>query len=146
MLHTRDYLYGLTTGHEHVISLGKGVRLLVTLQTISEPDEKGMRTVMCTLNGQARQVMVRDESVESTVVAAEKADSSNPGHIAAPFAGAVSVQVEQGEAVEAGQTIASIEAMKMESSITAPSSGTISRIAIGGVQQVEGGDLILVLE
>ena len=146
VLHTRDYLYGLTTGHEHVISLGKGVRLLVTLQTVSEPDEKGMRTVMCTLNGQARQVVVRDESVESKVVAAEKADPADPSHVAAPFAGAVSVQVEQGESVEAGQTIASIEAMKMESGITAPSSGTVSRIAIGGVQQVAGGDLILVLD
>lgn len=129
-----------------MISLGKGVRLLVTLQTVSEPDEKGMRTVMCTLNGQARQVVVRDESVESKVVAAEKADPADPSHVAAPFAGAVSVQVEQGESVEAGQTIASIEAMKMESGITAPSSGTVSRIAIGGVQQVAGGDLILVLD
>ncbi|TLP98137.1 pyruvate carboxylase [Nesterenkonia salmonea] len=146
VLHTRDYLYGMTPGHEHVISLGKGVRLLVTLQTISEPDEKGMRTVMCTLNGQARQVMVRDESVESKVVAAEKADPSNPTHVAAPFAGAVSVQVAEGDVVEAGQTIASIEAMKMESGITAHSTGTVARLAVSGVQQVDGGDLILVLE
>ncbi|NLS09532.1 pyruvate carboxylase [Nesterenkonia sp. MY13] len=146
VLHTRDYLYGMTSGHEHVISLGKGVRLLVTLQTISEPDEKGMRAVMCTLNGQARQVMVRDESVESKVAVAEKADANNAGHIAAPFAGAVSVQVAQGESVEAGQTIATIEAMKMESGITAPTSGTVARVAIDAVQQVEGGDLILVVE
>lgn len=118
----------------------------MTLQTISEPDEKGMRTVMCTLNGQARQVMVRDESVESKVVAAEKADPSNPTHVAAPFAGAVSVQVAEGDVVEAGQTIASIEAMKMESGITAHSTGTVARLAVSGVQQVDGGDLILVLE
>ncbi|MVT26341.1 pyruvate carboxylase [Nesterenkonia alkaliphila] len=146
VLHTRDYLYGLTPGHEHVISLGKGVRLLVTLQTISDPDEKGMRTVMCTLNGQARQVLVRDESVESTVAAAEKADPADPRHVAAPFAGAVSVQVAQGETVQAGQTVASIEAMKMESGITAPTAGTVARLAVEGVQQVEGGDLILILE
>ncbi|TLP78885.1 pyruvate carboxylase [Nesterenkonia sphaerica] len=146
VLHTRDYLYGMTPGHEHVISLGKGVRLLVTLQTISEPDEKGMRTVMCTLNGQARQVMVRDESVESKVAAAEKADPKNPAHVAAPFAGAVSVQVAEGDAVEAGQTVASIEAMKMESGITAPAAGTVARLAVNGLQQVDGGDLILVLE
>ncbi|WP_150461026.1 pyruvate carboxylase [Nesterenkonia ebinurensis] len=146
VLHTRDYLYGMTPGYEHVISLGKGVRLLVTLQTISEPDEKGMRTVMCTLNGQARQVMARDESVESKVAAAEKADPADPSHVAAPFAGAVSVQVAVGETVEAGQSVASIEAMKMESSITAPRAGTVARLAVNGVQPVEGGDLILVLE
>ncbi|WP_300345309.1 pyruvate carboxylase [Nesterenkonia sp.] len=146
VLHTRDFLYGLTPGEEHVISLGKGVRLLVTLQTISEPDEKGMRTVMCTLNGQLRQVMVRDESVEVTVRSAEKADPNHPGHLAAPFAGAVTLAVQEGDTVEDGQSVATIEAMKMEASITAPRSGTVTRTLFDGVQQVEGGDLLLVIE
>ena len=146
VLHTRDFLYGMTTGYEHVISLGTGVRLLVTLQTISEPDEKGMRTVMCTLNGQQRQVVVRDESVEAAVRSAEKADPARQGHVAAPFAGAVTLTVEQGQTVEAGQTIATIEAMKMEAGITAPVAGSISRAVIEGVQQVDGGDLLVVIE
>lgn len=85
VLHTRDFLYGLDQDHEHVISLGKGVRLLVTLQAISEPDEKGMRTVMVTLNGQLRLLEIRDESVKSQAVETEKADTSQPGHVAAPF-------------------------------------------------------------
>ncbi|MDO5492647.1 MAG: pyruvate carboxylase [Nesterenkonia sp.] len=146
VLHSRDFLYGLMKDHEHVISLGKGVRLLVTLQSISEPDEKGMRTVVCTLNGQARPLVVRDESVEATVHAAEKADTSKKGEIAAPFAGAVSVTVEEGETVEAGQSIATIEAMKMEASITTPVGGTVRRTVFDGVQQVNGGDLLLVID
>jgi pyruvate carboxylase len=146
VLHTRDFLYGLRTGYEHVISLGKGVRLLVTLQTVSEPDPKGVRTVMCTLNGQARQVGARDDSVEASVAVAEKADTSKQGHVAAPFAGAVSLTVEEGDTVEAGQNVATIEAMKMEAGITTPIAGTVSRVVLTGVSQVAGGDLLLVVE
>ncbi|MFB0835482.1 pyruvate carboxylase [Arthrobacter halodurans] len=145
-LHTRDYLYGLTLNREHTVSLGKGVRLLATLQAISEPDEKGMRQVMCTLNGQMRQITVRDRGVESTVKAAEKADPSNSGHVAAPFAGAVSPTVAVGDTVEAGGTVATIEAMKMEAAITSAVAGKVTRIAIDGTLQVQGGDLLVVVE
>ena len=54
-------------------------------------------------------------------------------------------QVGEGDTVEAGQAIATIEAMKMEAAITAPVAGTVQRLAIGPVQQVEGGDLVLVI-
>ncbi|MGO1523427.1 MAG: pyruvate carboxylase [Nesterenkonia sp.] len=145
VLHTRDFLYGMTTNHEHVISLGKGVRLLVTLQTVSAPDEKGMRMVMCTLNGQLRQVMVRDQAVEVTAVSAERADADDPNHVAAPFAGAVSLTVAEGDTVEAGQSVATIEAMKMEAGITTAVAGTVDRALLTDVQQVQGGDLLLVI-
>jgi len=146
VLHTRDFLYGMRTGYEHVISLGKGVRLLVRLQTVSDPDAKGIRTVMCTLNGQARQVGARDDSVEATGAVAEKADTSKSGHVAAPFAGAVSLTVEEGDTVEAGQNVATIEAMKMEAGITTQVAGTVTRVVISGVQQVDGGDLLVVVD
>ena len=146
MLHTRDFLYGLQQDFEHVISLGKGVRLLVTLQAISEPDDKGMRTVMATLNGQLRLLEIRDESVTTAVVEIEKADGSNPGHVAAPFAGAVTVTVSEGDTVTAGQAIASIEAMKMEASITTPTAGKVARVPLRDIAQVGGGDLVLVVD
>ncbi|PXA76374.1 MULTISPECIES: pyruvate carboxylase [Auritidibacter] len=146
VLHTRDFLYGMTKGMEHVISLGTGVRLLATLQSISEPDEKGMRTVMVTLNGQARQLEVRDNSVESTVRSAEKADRDQPGHIAAPFAGAVTVQVEEGDTVDAGDTVATIEAMKMEAAITTQVAGIVKRVVLTEPTPVDGGDLVLVID
>ena len=59
-----------------------------------------MRTVMCILNGQLRPVVVRDRSIASEVPAAEKADRSNPDHVAAPFAGVVTVAVADGDKVE----------------------------------------------
>ncbi|MHA7176051.1 pyruvate carboxylase [Arthrobacter sp. Sr24] len=145
VLDTRDYLYGLRRGVEHIMPLGKGVRLIAELETISEADEKGMRTVVAKLNGQSRPVMVRDRSIESTVKAAEKADAAVPGQVAAPFAGAVSVTVAVGDVVEAGATVATIEAMKMEASITTPVGGTVSRLAVSGVAQVQGGDLLVVI-
>ncbi|VXB11235.1 Pyruvate carboxylase [Arthrobacter sp. 9AX] len=146
VLDTRDYLYGLQRGQEHEIQLEKGVRLIASLEAVSDPDEKGMRTVMCTLNGQSRPVVVRDRSVVSNVKAAEKADPAQPGHVAAPFAGAVTVTVKAGDEVNAGDTVATIEAMKMEASITTPVAGKVSRLAISAVEQVQGGDLLLVIE
>jgi pyruvate carboxylase len=53
--------------------------------------------------------------------------------------------VAEGDHVSAGDTVATIEAMKMEAAITAPVGGTVERLAIGNVQQVEGGDLVVVL-
>ena len=146
VLHTRDFLYGMVEGQEHVISLGKGVRLLTTLQAVSEADDKGVRTVMVTLNGQQRQVDVRDRSVESSVREAEKADTANQGHVPAPFSGTVTVSVDEGTKVEVGDTVATIEAMKMEAGITAPVAGTISRVVLPEATPVAGNDLILVID
>src|SRR5699024_2782652 len=143
---TRDFLYGMVEGHEHVISLGKGARLLATLQAVSEANDKGMRTVMVTLNGQQRQVEVRDRSVEANVHEAEKADTSKPGHDPAPFSGTVTVSNEEGTTGEAGDSVVTIEAMKMEAGITAPVAGTVSRVVLTAPTPVEGGDLILVID
>ncbi len=79
------------------------------------------------------------------VKAAEKADPSNPTHVAAPYAGTVTLQVAAGDAVEAGQVVATIEAMKMEAAITAPRAGTVTRLALDAVQNVDGGDLVLLV-
>ncbi|MBW0105086.1 pyruvate carboxylase [Pseudonocardia sp. KRD291] len=146
VLSTKDFFYGLEEDLEHTVRLGQGVSLLIELEAVSEPDERGYRTLLTTLNGQLRPVSVRDQSVTTDVKAAEKADKGNDAHVAAPFAGVVTLQVDEGAKVESGQTVATIEAMKMEASITAHRSGTVSRLAIGEVQQVEGGDLLVELE
>ena len=145
VLSSIDYLYGLRQGVEHQVDLEEGVTIFLGLQAISDPDERGFRTVMALINGQLRPVSIRDRGVSSAVAAAEKADTANPGHVAAPFQGAVTVTVEKGEEVEAGQTVATIEAMKMEAAITAPRAGTVERLAFSGTQTVDGGDLVLVL-
>ncbi len=145
VLSTKDFLYGLEPDLEHTVELEPGVTLLIELEAISEADERGFRNVLATLNGQLRPVSVRDKSIATNVKAAEKADRTKPNQIAAPFAGVVTLQVGEGDKVAPGQTVATIEAMKMEASITAHDGGTVERLAIGAVQQVEGGDLLLVL-
>src|SRR3712207_7961460 len=47
-LDTLDFLYGLRPGEEHIARIGKGVSLILGLSAIGDPDERGMRTVMCT--------------------------------------------------------------------------------------------------
>ncbi|MEU1427620.1 pyruvate carboxylase [Nocardia sp. NPDC005746] len=142
-LSANQFFYGLRHDEEHHVQLDKGVTLLIGLEAISEPDERGMRSVMCILNGQLRPIQVRDRSIASEIPAAEKADRNNAGHIAAPFAGVVTLAVSEGDSVSAGDTIGTIEAMKMEAAITAPRGGVVRRVAIAKVQQVEGGDLLV---
>ena len=144
-LSANQFFYGLRQGEEHRVTLERGVELLIGLEAISEPDERGMRTVMCIINGQLRPVLVRDRSIASAVPAAEKADRGNPDHIAAPFAGVVTVSVSEGDRASAGQIVATIEAMKMEAPITAPRDATVQRVAVSSTAQVEGGDLLVVL-
>ncbi|MDJ0361282.1 pyruvate carboxylase [Rhodococcus sp. H29-C3] len=144
-LSANQFFYGLRQGDEHRVQLEKGVELLIGLEAISDADERGMRTVMCILNGQLRPVSVRDRSISSEAPTIEKADRSNSGHVPAPFAGVVTLAVAVGDEISVGETVATIEAMKMEAAITAPKGGKVGRLAIGGVQQVEGGDLLVVI-
>jgi len=146
VLTTRQFLHGLELGVEHEVPIERGKTLLMSLLAIGEADDHGMRPVLATINGQMRQVMVRDESVKSTVVAAEKADPGKRGQVAAPFAGVVTLTVEAGQRVGEGQQVATIEAMKMEAAITSPVTGTVTRLAIAPSQAVEGGDLLVVIE
>jgi pyruvate carboxylase len=143
---TIDYLYGLRPGVEHTVAIAPGVDLLLTLEAIGEADGQGMRTVMTTINGQLRPVFVRDLSIKVETKTAEKADAAVPGQVAAPFSGVVTLKVAEGDTVTAGQPVASIEAMKMEAAITTPVAGTVKRLAIRATEQVEAGDLLIVVE
>ena len=145
ILPTRLYLYGLERGREEVVDLGPGIRLILELEAVGEPDGRGIRTVLVRVNGQLRPFDVHDRSAAAAEPAAERADPRNPGHVAAPYAGAVTVTVGPGDEIEAGQPLATIEAMKMESAIGAPVAGTVERLAVQRVAQVQPGDLLLVI-
>ncbi len=145
VLDSVDYLYGIQQGEEHMVEIEKGVQLFVGLEAIGEADPKGIRTVMTTLNGQLRPVYVRDRSIDVDVRQAEKADTTKSGQVAAPFSGVVTLKAAVGDVVAAGQPVASIEAMKMEAAITAPVAGVVERLAIAPTQQVDAGDLLVVI-
>ncbi len=145
VLPTKDFLYGLSFDDEHDVYLEAGVRLILGLESISEPDERGIRTVMCRINGQLRPIAVRDRAVSSDAPTRERADPSIAGQVGAPFAGVVSPVVSVGDPVASGDVVATIEAMKMEASITTPVGGTVERVALDGSRSVEGGDLVVVV-
>ncbi len=146
VLPTPLFWYGLTESEEDVsVSLERGVRVLIGLEAIGEPNEEGVRSVVFRLNGQLRPIDVVDRSVATDIVEAEKADPARPEHVAAPFRGVVNVSVEAGDELAAGDSVGVIEAMKMESHITAPFDGSVIRVAIGAAASVEPGDLIMVL-
>ncbi len=145
-LPTRLFWYGMNSGGEvEPVGLGRGVKLLVGLDAIGEPDERGIRRAVFSLNGQLRPLDVRDASIDSGITAAEQADPGNPGHVAAPFTGVVTIQAEAGDTVVANQAIALIEAMKMESVISVPVSGVVTRIVGASVRSVQAGDLLAVV-
>jgi pyruvate carboxylase len=143
---TRAFLYGLETGEELAVDLEPGVRLYIQLEAMTDPDERGIRTLMLTMNGQPRPVDAQDRSLKPETPAREKADPNDPAHVAAPMTGVVTISVEEGAHVEAGQQIATIEAMKMESSISAPAAGVVQRVAVPSGTNVEPGDLLVVLK
>jgi pyruvate carboxylase len=142
---TRAFLYGLPDDGDVSIELGPGVRLILELEAIGEPDDRGMRTVLVRVNGQLRPIDVRDESVEAPTAKVERADPNDASHVAAPLTGVVTLRVQPGDEVQAGQPLAVLEAMKMESTVTAPIGGTVKRVPVPSGTRLEQGDLIAVV-
>ena len=140
------FWYGVDPRAEDAsVALGPGVRLLIGVAAVSEADEEGMREVIFRVNGQSRPIETRDRSVATDRAEAERVDPTKPGHVGAPFRGVVTPSVGVGDEVEAGATVAVIEAMKMESSISAPIDGTVIRVVATAGSSMEGGDLIVEL-
>jgi pyruvate carboxylase len=142
LLPTETFLHGLTPGREVSVDLRRGTRVYFSLQAVSDADERGFRTVLLEVNGQSRPIEVQDRSIRSEVAAIEKADPGNPAHVAAPLTGVITWTIEAGGELVAGQPLATIEAMKMESTISAPHTGRVVRVAAGAGAAVEPGDLV----
>ena len=145
-LPTAVFLYGLDETEEVAIDLEPGKRVWIGLDAMGEPDERGIRSLWCRVNGQPRPVDVVDRTVGVTIASKERADESDPGHVAAPMTGVVTLAVQAGDELEAGDTVATIEAMKLESRVTATRSGTVTRIVASTGTHLEPGDLIAVIE
>ena len=144
VLGTREFWYGLEEGAGDVlVELGPGQRISVGIEAISEADEAGFSSVVFRLNGELRPISARLRDSALPSAGAEQADASEPGHVGAPFRGVAELNVAVGETVAKGQALASIEAMKMETRVTAPVGGTVRRVCIEGSAAVEAGDLLL---
>jgi len=111
---------------------------------MGEPHPDGRRTVFFELNGQPREVTVRDRSLKAVAAERLKADPANRGHVGAPLPGMVTtVAVEPNQSVEKGDRLLVLEAMKMQSTLYAPAAGKITAIHAQAGQQVEAKDLLM---
>ncbi|MEH6632250.1 MAG: pyruvate carboxylase [Halopseudomonas aestusnigri] len=146
VLPTPAFFYGMNIGEELSVHIAQGKTLIIRFRAISEPDEEGVCTVFFELNGQPRNVKVIDRSRSSAKVAHVKADVGNSDHIGAPMPGLiVTVSVSEGDVVEQGDVLMSIEAMKMQTSVLAEKSGTVKELLVKPGSKIETKDLLAVI-
>jgi len=147
VLPTPQFFYGMEKGSEIALEIEPGKTLIVKFLAVSEPHPDGSRTVFFELNGQPREVNVRDKTLQVTVAAREKADPAQPGQLGAPIPGVISsIAVEPGQKVAKGDRVLVMDAMKMQTTVYAPVAGKIVRVAVKVAQSVEPKDLLLVIE
>jgi pyruvate carboxylase len=147
VLPTPQFYYGMTPGTEINIALEPGKVLVLKFLTIGEPHPDGTRTVFFELNGQPREVIVRDNKLKAKTPAQPKADLSQPGHVGAPMPGMISsISVEPGQVIRKGDRLLVLEAMKMQSTIYANLPGKIKQILVQPGQRVETKDLLIMIE
>lgn len=141
------FLFGMEMGQEATIEIAKGKTLLVRLLSISDVNEHGMRTVFFKLNGQTRNIEILDRSVKVDKVENRKIDKDNDKHIGAPLQGMLSkLMVKKGDAVKKNQPLFVIEAMKMETVITANDAGSIAAIELTEGTLVNTNDLVVTMD
>jgi pyruvate carboxylase len=146
VLPTYAFFYGLRSGEEITVEIEAGKSLIIRFLTFSEPRPDGTRTLFFELNGQPRELNVRDRSLRVVERTHPKADPADPGQVAAPTAGVISgIVVQANQAVERGAKLLTLEAMKMQSNIYAPISGRISKLLVSPGQNVEAKDLLVTI-
>jgi len=146
VLPTGAFFYGLKSGEEITIEIEQGKTLIVKFLTSSDPHPDGTRTLFFELNGQPREVNVRDRALRVVERAHPKADPADAGQVPAPTAGVISgIAVQANHAVERGAKLLTLEAMKMQSNIYAPISGRVTKLLVAPGQHVEAKDLLVII-
>jgi len=147
VLPTHVYFYGMRPEEEIVCTMGDGRKFVIRYLTMGDTDDRGYRRVFFEANGQPSSVLIQDHSSESAHHENEKADSANPNHVGAPMPGVVStISVEVGQEVQRGDTLLTMEAMKMETSIKAERDSTIKRVPARIGEQFDAKDLLVEFE
>ena len=147
LLDTPTFFFGMRNGETVEIEIENGKRLIIKLETISEADENGNRTIYYVMNGQARRITIKDENIKTNANVKPKADKTNPNHIGAQMPGSVTeVKVSVGDEVKVNQPLLITEAMKMETTIQAPFNGVIKKVTVGNGDAIATGDLLIEIE
>lgn len=144
VLDTPTFFFGMNIGEVIKVEIEQGKTLVIKLIHISEPNAAGMRTVTFEFNGLPREIEIKDRNVKATAAVRKKADKSNNGEIGASLSGSVvKLLVEKGQAVTKGTPLIVTEAMKMETTLSAPISGIISAIHVSAGERVDSGDCLM---
>ncbi|MDM5232076.1 pyruvate carboxylase [Lysinibacillus pakistanensis] len=147
VLDTPTFLYGLKLGEEIEVEIEKGKTLIIKLVSIGEPQHDGTRVMYFELNGQSRELVIQDMTVEVDGSLALKADPSNPNQIGATMPGTVlKVVVSKGSQVKRGDHLLITEAMKMETTVQAPKDGIVKEIYASAGDAISTGDLLIEIE
>ena len=147
VLPTPVFFFGMRTQEEATIEIERGKRLIVKFLTVGEPHADGTRNVFFELNGQPRQVSVRDASLKSEKEARRKAKPGEESEVGAPTPGLITgLFVQAGDEVEKNAKLLTLEAMKMQSTVYAPVGGKVAEVLVEPGDQVEAKDLLVVLE
>ena len=147
VLDTPSFLYGMRLGEEIEVEIEKGKTLIIKLVSISQPQSDANRVIYFELNGQPREVIIQDMTVESDVIQKPKTDLSNPNHIGATMPGTVlKVVIANGSRVKRGDHLLITEAMKMETTVQAPYNGIVKEIYVSAGTSIAKGDLLIEME
>lgn len=146
VLDTPTFFYGLRLGEEISVDIEQGKTLVVKLISIGEIAPDGTRTIYYELNGQPREVTVRDQSAKVSIEVRRKVDQANPEQIGATMPGKVlKLMVEPGDKVKKGEHLIVTEAMKMETTLQAPFNAVVQAIHVKNGDTIETGDLLIEL-
>ncbi|AWI07065.1 pyruvate carboxylase [Clostridium drakei] len=145
------FFHGLREGETCEVEIAEGKVLIVQLLEIGKIDSRGNRIVVFEINGNRREVKIKDKVSSSRIESAGEsiamADPDNEKEIGASIPGnIVKVLVKEGDAVKEGGSLVVIEAMKMETNIVATTSGTVESIFVSQGKQVESGQLLIKLK
>ncbi|MGB3345259.1 MAG: pyruvate carboxylase [Aequorivita sp.] len=147
ILATQNFFYGMQPQEEATIELEPGKSILVKLLSIGLPNEDGIRIVFFSVNGENRFVEIKDKSIEVKKEVHLKVDVQDMNQYGAPLQGYLyKVLVKKGQKIKKNDHLFIIEAMKMETTITANKSGSVKSITLKSGTMVMKDDLILTLE
>lgn len=144
VLPTTAYYYGLRDKEEINVNLEEGKTLFVRLLNMTEPDANGQQTAIFELNGYPRHTTVTNKALAKNSTSKTKADPADASQVGAPMPGMVaSIAVSVGQKVKEGETLVTLEAMKMFAAVASPTAGTITEICIKIGESVESKDLLV---
>lgn len=139
------FFYGLKEQETISVELEAGKTLEIKLLARSEVRD-GWVDLFIELNGQLRLIQIEQQGTQAAQQRPQ-ADPMNPAHLGASMPGMISTMpVKTGQSVLKGETLFTIEAMKMELAIKADSDCVIQEILVSPGMQVKNKDLVLVLQ